>query len=85
MIQQLDPITVTIPEASRLTNLSVTTLYGKMTDGTLESAVIGKRRLIFYRSLVAMVEGGRSTPADTRPNWKPPAPRRHMRRRRSPA
>jgi len=71
---QLDPITVTIPEASRLTNLSVTTLYAKIKSGTLQSTTVGKRRLIFFRSLVAMMEAGISMPSETRPNWTPPNP-----------
>ena len=81
---QLDPITVTIPEASRLTNLSVTTLYAKIRTGALQSTTVGKRRLIFFRSLVEMMQAGTSMPSDTRPNWTPPSPL-HRRKVEEPA
>ena len=68
------PISVTIPESCRLSGLGLSTIYKKIDDGTLESTTIGKRRLIFFASLMKMIESGRSLPSGTRQNWKPPNP-----------
>jgi hypothetical protein len=70
------PISVTLPEACRLSGLGISKIYEAINNNTLESVAIGKRRLVLYQSLVRMIEAGRSLPADTRPNWTPPAPRR---------
>jgi excisionase family DNA binding protein len=67
---------VSIPEASRLTGIGNTKLYQLIGDGVVETTAIGKRRLVIYKSLEALVNSGRSMPSDTPANWTPPAPRR---------
>lgn len=61
-----DPITAGIPEFCRLSGLSRSTVYELLKAGSLDSTVIGGRRLIVidsYRKLVAeaprgsMIEG----------------------------
>jgi predicted DNA-binding transcriptional regulator AlpA len=90
-VNETPPIAVTIKEAMRLSGLGLNKIYEKISDGTLESSSIGKRRLVMYASLLQMINAGRSHPAETKPNWTPPSPAsRHnkpaptMRRRRAP-
>jgi predicted DNA-binding transcriptional regulator AlpA len=71
---ELPPITVTVNETCRITGLKLSSIYKKLADETLKSTSIGKRRLILYDSIVAMIEAGRSLPSETRPNWTPPSP-----------
>jgi hypothetical protein len=49
----LEPLTVTVKEACRLTGLSVSTIYEKMgaEPPQLERRKVGKRTLIVYASL----------------------------------
>ena len=68
------PISVTLHEACRLSGLGMSKIYEAISNSTLESVTIGKRRLVLYESLVRMIEAGRSRPADTRSNWTPPNP-----------
>ena len=70
------PIAVAVPEACRLSGVGSTTMYRLIGDGLVETTTIGKRRLIIYKSLEALINSGRSMPRDTPENWKPPAPRR---------
>ena len=47
----MERITVTIPEAVRLTGISRTAIYKLIGERTLDSVKIGKRRLITTASL----------------------------------
>jgi hypothetical protein len=69
------PLAVPIPEACRLAGIGTTKLYQLIGDGLVETTTIGKRRLVIFRSLEALIDSGRSKPSDTPPNWTPPAPR----------
>jgi hypothetical protein len=68
------PVSVTLQESCRLSGLGLSKIYAAISDGTLESVTIGKRRLVMYHSLRRMIEAGRSLPSDTRPSWTPPSP-----------
>jgi excisionase family DNA binding protein len=71
------PIAVPIPEACRLVGVAHTKIYALIKDGTLETATVGKRRLVLYQSLLDLIDAGRSKlPSETQANWTPPAPRR---------
>lgn len=48
---QLEPLTVSVAEAKRLSGLGTTTLYYMMGDGRLDRRKIGGRTLITYASL----------------------------------
>jgi excisionase family DNA binding protein len=50
-------ITVTVPEALRLSGLGRTKLYELIADGTLASTTVGRRRLVSYASLTALLDG----------------------------
>jgi excisionase family DNA binding protein len=50
-------ITVTVPEALRLSGLGRTKLYELIADGTLASTTVGRRRLVSYASLKALLDG----------------------------
>lgn len=54
-IQQDDRITVSVVEACRLTGLSRAFLYELMAQGALRFTCVGRRRLIFVRSLREML------------------------------
>jgi hypothetical protein len=45
------PLTVTIQSARKISGLSNTTLWALVSDGTLESVHVGRRRLVTYASL----------------------------------
>lgn len=47
----LEPLTVTVEQARKITNLGVTTLYAKMKAGELASTTVGGRRLIYYSAI----------------------------------
>lgn len=49
--KELEPLTVTVKEAKRLSGLSQSTLYEMMADGRLIRTKIGSRTLITYASL----------------------------------
>ena len=49
--QVLDPITVTIPEALRMSGLGRTKLYEMMSSKEIDSVTVGTRRLIVLASL----------------------------------
>lgn len=51
------PITLTVSEALRLSGLGRTTLYGLIAEGKLASSTVGRRRLISYASLKALLDG----------------------------
>ena len=52
---ELKPITVTIETALRASGLGRTKLYELIGNGTLKTITIGRRRLVVYSSLEAMV------------------------------
>jgi hypothetical protein len=53
----LDPITVDLPEASRVSGFSVRKLYQFVADGRLKSVRIDRKRLIIYASLKSLLTG----------------------------
>ena len=50
-------LAVRVADASRLTGIGKTKLFELISDGTLETTSIGRRRLILYRSLQRLIEG----------------------------
>lgn len=52
-----DPLSVTVNDAMMLTGLGKTKLFELIADRTLETTLIGRRRLILFRSLRLMIEG----------------------------
>jgi excisionase family DNA binding protein len=48
---QPEPITVTVPEARRISGLGNTTIYELIRTGKLKSTTVGTRRLIDFASL----------------------------------
>lgn len=53
----IEPISVDIATAVELTSIGRTRLYELLNDGTLASKTIGRRRVIPYAALKALVEG----------------------------
>lgn len=51
------PLAVDVKEAARLTSFGKTKIYEMLADGTLPSRTIGRRRVIPYSALKALVEG----------------------------
>ena len=51
----LEPLSVTVPTARRISGLGNTTIWGLIKDRKLETVHIGRRTLITYRSLVALL------------------------------
>ena len=51
------PLAVDVKEAARLTSFGKTKIYEMLADGTLPSRTIGRRRVIPYAALKALVEG----------------------------
>ena len=56
----LAPITCSVKAAVAATGLGKDTLYSMISDGRLESAAVGGRRLIFVRSLQDYLESCRA-------------------------
>ena len=52
---ELKPLTVTVSTACTLTGLGTTTVWGLVRDRRLETVRIGRRTLIIYQSLEALV------------------------------
>lgn len=52
---QIEPLTVTVQDAVRMTGLSQPTLYRRMKDGDLKHTHVGRRRLISLASLRQLV------------------------------
>ena len=52
---ELKPLTVTVATACKITGLGNTTVWGLVRDQKLEAVRIGRRTLIIYRSLEALV------------------------------
>ena len=49
------PLTVTVSTAKRLSGLGNTTIWALIKDQTLDTVQVGRRRLITYRSLEALL------------------------------
>jgi len=50
-METVNPITITIPTARRISGLGATTIWSLIKDRKLETVSVGRRRLILYRSL----------------------------------
>ncbi len=59
--QCLEPISVKIPEAVRMTGLSRSRIYELMRSGDIEYAKVGSSTLILVDSLRSFVNGRRAT------------------------
>jgi excisionase family DNA binding protein len=57
----LEPISVRIPEAIRLTGLSRSRIYELMKSGDIESVKVGSSTLVLVESLRAFLDSRRST------------------------
>jgi hypothetical protein len=66
----LEPLTVTVATARRISGLGNTTIWLLIKDQKLETVHIGRRTLITYRSLVALLAplSARSRPAKVQPD-----------------
>lgn len=51
-----EPLTITVQQAQQLSNLGHTTIYEMLKDGRLKAVTIGRRRLIDYASLKAVLK-----------------------------
>jgi excisionase family DNA binding protein len=60
---RLEPLTVTVQEARRLTGLGNTTIYKLIGQGKLRTTKIGARTLVIYQSIKALIE--RATPVSS--------------------
>jgi excisionase family DNA binding protein len=56
-ITKLEPLTVTVREARRLTGLGNTTIYRLLGEGKLRRAKVGTRTLVVYSTVKALLEG----------------------------
>jgi excisionase family DNA binding protein len=52
-----EPLSVTIPTALRLSGIGRTKLYSLIAEGKLASSTVGRRRLVSYASLKALLDG----------------------------
>ena len=77
----LEPLAVTLGQAGRLLGIGQSKLYELIDAGQIETATLGKRRVVIVASLKALLDRNRSIPSDTKANWTPPRPMR----RRGPA
>jgi hypothetical protein len=68
------PLTVTVATARKLSGLGNTTLWGLIKDRTLETVHVGRRTLITFRSLEALL-APRSQPQPRRGRGRP---RKHI-------
>lgn len=50
-----EPLTVTVQGARNITGLGNTTIYELLKNGELKSIKIGRRRLILYSSIAALI------------------------------
>ena len=55
-------ITVSIPEAERVSDLSRSSIYRMLARGELEGVKVGKKRLITMRSLRRRLDPGSTSP-----------------------
>jgi hypothetical protein len=69
MNKDLPILTVTVPHAENITDLSKTTIKEKIRDGTFETVLVGRRRLILYASIERYIQSLRGkSAADGRRN-----------------
>jgi excisionase family DNA binding protein len=52
-----EPLALTIPGACRASGLGKTKIYELIESGALESTTVGRRRLVLYPSLKALING----------------------------
>jgi hypothetical protein len=64
-VYDIKPVTVTVALARRLTGLGATTIWKLIKEETLETVHVGRRRLITFRSLEALL-----TPASLIPRTR---------------
>ena len=79
----MDPLAVSVPTATRVSDVGRTKLYEAMADGELLSCKIGKRRLILLEDLRAWLVRQRQSalrPRPTTPATKPLAGTERARR-----
>ena len=77
--ERATPLTVTVATAKRLSGLGNTTIWALIKDQTLETVHVGRRTLITFRSLEALLAPClTSQPQPHRRQGRPPrAPKRH--------
>ncbi|MGO1075930.1 hypothetical protein [Inquilinus sp. CA228] len=75
------PITITVQRAQAESGLSMVTIYDRINDGSLETTVVGARRLIYYDSFLRMLG---LNPDGSRSERRPYVPARYMGRMLSP-
>jgi hypothetical protein len=63
----LDPVTVTVPVALRLSGLGRTKLYDLIARREIETVRVGTRRLVVFRSLKARLTSDAATTATKEP------------------
>jgi hypothetical protein len=56
VIQPVEPVALTIPNAQRMTGIGRTRLYDLMGSGAIDSIKVGKRRLVLVASIHRFVE-----------------------------
>ncbi|MBR0795672.1 hypothetical protein JQ615_09760 [Bradyrhizobium jicamae] len=61
---QSEPLTVTIAIARQISGLGNTTLWKLISDGTLQSVTVGRRRLVVYQSLRRLLSCDAAKPAE---------------------
>jgi excisionase family DNA binding protein len=64
----IDPLTITVLDALRLSGLGRTKLYELITNGEIQSVRVGTRRLIDFASLKACLTGRREASEEGRPD-----------------
>jgi hypothetical protein len=65
MNSQLEPLTITVTDARKVSGLSIASIYGLINKGFVQTSVVMGRRLIVYASL--------KTALGIRPDGSPPA------------
>lgn len=58
----VEPITVRIPDAVRMTGLSKTKIYHLIASGDIEAAKVGRATVVFVESLNAFLQSQRKLP-----------------------
>lgn len=61
--QPIEPFTVRITEAMRLTGLRRSKLYELITSGEIETVKVGRCTLVLVASLRALIDRGRNAPS----------------------
>ena len=55
---EIEPLLVTVPKGCRISGLGRSKLYELLASGTVQSVLVGRRRLIKYSSLKQLAERG---------------------------